>query len=64
MAVKRTILVVEDEKDIRELVRFHRQEEMKKLRGIFRALWKRQKIDSFRAGVLSGLSECNGRITG
>ena len=27
MAVKRTILVVEDEKDIRELVRFHLEQE-------------------------------------
>ena len=27
MAVKRTILVVEDEKDIRELIRFHLEQE-------------------------------------
>jgi len=32
----------------RELIRFHRREEMKKLRAIFRTLCRRQKIDSFR----------------
>jgi glycosyltransferase involved in cell wall biosynthesis len=34
----------------RQLIRFHRREEMKKLKGIFRTLWKRQKIDNFRVG--------------
>jgi biofilm PGA synthesis N-glycosyltransferase PgaC len=34
----------------RQLIRFHRREEMKKLKAIFRTLWKRQKIDNFRLG--------------
>ena len=34
----------------RQLIRFHRQEEMRKLKVIFRTLWKRQKIDNFRVG--------------
>jgi len=36
-----------------ELMRFHRQEQMAKLRSIFRALLRFKKVDSFRA-VTSG----------
>jgi glycosyltransferase involved in cell wall biosynthesis len=35
----------------RELIRFHRREQMQKLRAIFRAVLKRQKIDSFRVAT-------------
>lgn len=35
----------------RELMHFHRREQMQKLRAIFRALLKRQKIDSFRVAT-------------
>jgi len=34
-----------------DLIRFHRREQMQKLRAIFRALLKRQKIDSFRVAT-------------
>jgi hypothetical protein len=34
-----------------ELMRFHRREQMQKLRAIFRALLKRQKLDSFRVAA-------------
>jgi hypothetical protein len=33
----------------RELMRFHRREQMKKLRSIFRTLLKLKKVDNFRA---------------
>jgi glycosyltransferase involved in cell wall biosynthesis len=46
-----------------ELMRFHRREQMQKLRGILRALLKRQKIDSFRVVTDSELSEqCSSSI--
>ena len=35
----------------RELMRFYRREQMKKLRAILRAVLKRQKIDSFRVAT-------------
>jgi len=35
----------------RELIRFHRREQMQKLRAIFRAVLKRQKIDTFRVAT-------------
>jgi glycosyltransferase involved in cell wall biosynthesis len=34
-----------------ELMRFHRREQMKKLRNIFRTLLRRQKVDSFRLAI-------------
>src|SRR4029077_8398140 len=36
-----------------ELMRFHRGEQMKKLRGIFRALLRFKKVDSFRVAAES-----------
>src|SRR6266480_887580 len=35
----------------RELMRFHRREQMKKLRAIFRALLRFEKVDSFRVAM-------------
>jgi biofilm PGA synthesis N-glycosyltransferase PgaC len=35
----------------RELIRFHRREQMQKLRAIIRAVLKRQKIDTFRVAT-------------
>jgi hypothetical protein len=35
----------------REMIRFHRREQMKKLRAIFRALLRLKKVDSFRVAT-------------
>lgn len=45
-ALRRTKRPVSD-----ELMRFHRREQMKKLKAILRAVFKRQKIDSFRVAT-------------
>jgi hypothetical protein len=35
----------------REMIRFHRREQMKKLKAIFQSVLKMQKVDSFRVAT-------------